>query len=82
MKIKLTKTCLKTIEKIKEEMIKRWEDFLNEKELNEDKIKIKITKKKTLIAVPMMLDKPAFRLFVNNREIGFWWFKNGVWVGE
>jgi hypothetical protein len=42
---------------------------------NNKNIVMKITKKKTLRAVPLSLDNPTFRLFCNGKDFGIWYNK-------
>jgi hypothetical protein len=73
MGIYWTKSSLAVLEEIKEIIIN---DFKNK---NPQKINIKITKKKTLIAVPIPFNKPAFQLFIQDKFYKSYFLKDNKW---
>jgi hypothetical protein len=72
MKLNFSKTTFKALETIKSEVKKRFEDYITSKETypNTKPIRIKVTKKKTITAIPYFISCPAFRLYINRKLYG------------
>jgi hypothetical protein len=86
MRINFSPSMNKALSRI-EEMIKK--DFLiyingEQKYPSLTSVKIKPTKKKEFLALPFFLDKPAFKLYINNRYYGIYSFdvKKDCWIED
>jgi len=73
MDFTLTNSSKNVLDKIKEVMIKQFEN----KDIS--RYKLKFTKKKEFIAVPFAFTSPAFRLFINRGFHRTYIFKDNKW---
>jgi len=74
MKLILSPSARNALNKIKDQMIKQFE----EKDIN--RFKIKFTKKKEFLAVPIPYTGPAFQLYINDKFLRTYFFKKGKWM--
>ena len=74
MKFDWTNSSLNALDEIKKRMIEQYNHKIN------TRIKVKFTKKKEFLAVPVFtFNIPAFQLFINDKLYGLYLFKNNNW---
>ena len=78
-KIKFSPSMEKSLFEIKDSVMDHFNQGLTK---GSYKIKKKPTKNKTLLAVTMPLDKPAFQLFINDKfyKSYFYYFNENRWI--
>ncbi|MDD4110164.1 MAG: hypothetical protein PHS54_01270 [Clostridia bacterium] len=69
----LTNSSSRALKQIKEKMIEQFE----KKDIN--KFRLKFTKKKEFLAIPVPYTGPAFQLFINGRFHKTYFFKDKKW---
>lgn len=73
MRLTLTNSSNKALQEIKEAMIKQFE------EKNVDRFRLKFTKKKEFVAIPIAFTSPAFQLFINGKFHKTYFLRRKKW---